>query len=58
MKAVVEHNLAVERSTVPFYVHLALITTYLQLRQRAGNLTKVSAIANFTCAISNYALFF
>ena len=38
--------------------YLALITTYSQLRQRTRNLTKVSAIANFTRAVSNYALFF
>ena len=43
---------------VPFYAHLALITTYSQLRQCAGNLTEGSAKANFTRAVSNYALFF
>ena len=31
---------------------------YSQLRLCAGNLTEVSAIANFTRAVSNYALFF
>ena len=55
-KAVAEHPLAVEGSTV--LCSSCIITTYSQLRQRAGNLTEVSAIANFTRAVSNYALFF
>ena len=49
-KAVAEHPFAVERSIV--------LCSSCPYKQRAGNITEVSAIANFTRAVSNYALFF